>query len=168
MLSSLASGSSQPRHLRLQAFRIISEALDAAVFVDTLERYIEIIKHAWAGQTQYVQTVTAVHDYINWVKPHVWETCKPTSIATHLLPRPSCDAPCALSGHKKDKTKSSVVMLTTARHFRMALRACDNAVCLWYKPDALHDFEYPTKKDDFGEPISALSADGSECYVTDP
>ena len=63
---------------------------------------------------------------------------------------------------------SSVVGITTARYFRIALRPSDKAVCFWYKSDPLHAWEYPTLKDEFGEPRYTETADGEMHYSTDP
>ena len=75
-----------------QAFRIIAEALRCAGFVPTLDNYKRIIAEAWQGEHQHVEFVDAVHDYKNFVGPHVWETQA-----------------------SKDKTKGVLKGLTTAR-----------------------------------------------------
>ena len=65
-----------------QAFRIISEALTRAGFVQTLEAYKEIIASAWEGQRQHVEFVEAVHDIKGFVSDHVWKTSS-TKDKTH-------------------------------------------------------------------------------------
>jgi hypothetical protein len=57
-----------------QAFRVISEALNEAGFVATLEQYVQIIRAAWKDEEQYVQILEAVFDYKTWVSGVVWET----------------------------------------------------------------------------------------------
>ena len=119
---------------------MISEALAAAGFIETMEHYIEVIKHAWEGKEQHVELLIAVYDYKTWVTGSVWET-----------------------EHKKDELVNSLKHLNTARYFRLRKRG-DGAVCLWYKPDPMHKFEYPTKKDQYGEPETTTSINGEKAW----
>lgn len=89
-----------------QAFRVISEALDAAGFIGTLDDYLHIIRTAWAGETQHVEILSAVHDYKAWMQGHIWET-----------------------EFKKDA--NTLKYITTARYFKIRRREFDRAVCLW-------------------------------------
>ena len=78
-----------------QAFRIISEALTRAGFVQTLEDYKEIIANAWEGQRVHVEFVEAVHDVRQFVALHAWQTRS-----------------------AKDKKQGVLIGLTTARYVR--------------------------------------------------
>jgi len=88
--------------------------------------------------------VSAVHDYATWLKGEVWET-----------------------SHSSDKDANSLVHLKKNRYFKIRRRTSDGAVCLWYKPDPLHEITYPVKKNEFGDPITELRPNGSEEYFTD-
>jgi hypothetical protein len=93
-----------------QAFRVISEALARAGFIETLEHYIEVISTAWQGEErQYVQVVSAVHNYKDWVTGLVWET-----------------------SFSSKHDVNTLAQLTTARYFQLRRRDLDGAVCLWY------------------------------------
>jgi hypothetical protein len=57
-----------------KAFRVIANALIRASFVGTIDNYVDIIAAAWDGERQYVQVLSAVHDYAAWLKGTVWQT----------------------------------------------------------------------------------------------
>ena len=92
-----------------QAFRVISEALDRVGFVETLEKYMNVIRHAWAGETQHVELLPVVHDFISWQKGYVWET-----------------------DFKAKEDVNTLKFITTARYFKIRRRETDGVVCLWY------------------------------------
>jgi hypothetical protein len=91
-----------------QAFRVIANALIRASFVGTIDNYVDIIAAAWDGERQYVQVLSAVHDYAAWLKGTVWET-----------------------SHSSDKDVNALVHLKKNRYYVIRKRAVDGAVCLW-------------------------------------
>jgi len=127
-----------------QAFRVIANALIRASFVGTIDQYIEIIATAWTGERQHVEVVSAVHDYTSWVKGSVWET-----------------------SHSSDPSVNSLKHLKKNRYYVIRKRASDGAVCLWYKPEPMHDIMYPVEKDALGDPVVTMRADGTEEFFTD-
>ena len=91
-----------------QAFRIIANALIRAGFVGTIEQYMEIIATAWTGERQYVQVISAVFDYKQWLTGVVWETAR-----------------------TKDDSVNVLKHLKKNRYFKIAKRTLDGATCLW-------------------------------------
>jgi len=127
-----------------QAFRIIANALIRAGFLGTVDQYVEIIATAWTGERQHVQVLSAVHNFSSWLKGVVWET-----------------------SHSSDTSVNSLVHLKKNRYFKIMKRTSDNAVCLWYKPNQLHEITYPALKDELGAPIINHLENGKVVYVTD-
>lgn len=125
-----------------QAFRVISEALNNAGFVGTLDDYKEVIANAWKGQRQHVEFIDAVHDYTGFVQPHVWDI-----------------------RNVKDESQGVVIGIKTARYFKIRKRESDGAVALWYKPDPLHQIEYPSKKDGMQQPLVTVLPTGEKVHL---